>query len=230
MRLKHCPIVASVVSLAVVSLFFAAPVLAQTDPAVGTWKLNVEKSKYNPGPLPKNNVITIVAVGNGVKVTAKGMDAKGAPTSIEYTATYDGKDVPVKSAPAYDTTSLKRINASTTEQTRKKEGKTVQTVKREISADGKTMTVTTRGKDENGRTINNVAVLIARSHALPIVTSVPSATNCFRCSSPVSPMPPRYSGRIALASKPSTMSRAFWSAMMIASNFWRSLPARTSAL
>jgi len=72
---------------------------------------------------------------------------------------------------------------------------------------------------------------IARSHAFPIVTSVPpSATNCFRLLRPSSPMPPRYSGRIAGASKPSRMSRGFWSATMIASNFWRSLPARTSAL
>jgi hypothetical protein len=157
MRLKLGPIVASVVSLAVVSLF-AAPVLAQSDPAIGTWKLNLAKSKYNPGPLPKTNVITIAAAGSGLKVSAKGMDAKGTPTSIEYTATFDGKDVAVKGAPAYDTTAMKRIDANTTEQTRKKEGKTVQTVKREISADGKTMTVTTRGKDENGRTLNNVAV------------------------------------------------------------------------
>ena len=91
-------------------------------------------------------------------MVAKGEDATGKPTGIDYTATFDGKDSPVKGAPAYDTTSLKRIDANTTEQTRKKEGKTVQTVTRKISADGKTMTVTTRGKDEAGRTLNTVAV------------------------------------------------------------------------
>jgi hypothetical protein len=131
---------------------------AQTDPAVGTWKLNLAKSKYTPGPLPKSNTVTIAAVANGLHVTAMGEDAAGKPTSIDYTATADGKDMPVKGAPAYDTTAMKRIDANTTEQTRKKEGKTVQTVTRKVSADGKTMTVTTRGKDEAGRTINNVAV------------------------------------------------------------------------
>jgi len=60
--------------------------------------------------------------------------------------------------PAYDTTSLKRVDANTTEQIRQKEGKTVQTVTRKVSADGKTMTVTTRGKDEHGRSLNTVAV------------------------------------------------------------------------
>jgi hypothetical protein len=103
-------------------------------------------------------VITIVASGAGYHVTAMGEDAAGKPTSIDYTVTFDGKDSPVKGAPAYDTTSLKRIDANTTEQIRKKEGKSVQTATRKISADSKTMTVTTRGKDESGRTLNTVAV------------------------------------------------------------------------
>jgi hypothetical protein len=155
MRHPQGRIVASLVAcLAVMSVFVGA----QADPAIGTWKLNVAKSKYVPGPAPKSNVITIVAAGSGYHVTAKGEDAAGKPTGIDYTATSDGKDSPVKGAPAYDTTSLKRIDANTTEQIRKKEGKTVQTATRKISADGKTMTVTTRGKDESGRTLNTVAV------------------------------------------------------------------------
>jgi hypothetical protein len=136
----------------------ALAVSAQSDPAVGTWKLNLAKSTYVPGPAPKSNMVTITAVGSGLHVVAKGEDANGKPTSIDYTATSDGKDSPVKGAPAYDTTAMKRVDANTTEQTRKKEGKTVQTVTRKVSADGKTMTVTTRGKDEAGRTLNTVAV------------------------------------------------------------------------
>jgi hypothetical protein len=155
MRQNQRPIVASVVAcLAVLSVFLGA----QADPAIGTWKLNVAKSKYVPGPMPKSNVITIAASGSGYHVTAKGEDAAGKPTGIDYTVASDGKDSPVKGAPAYDTTSLKRTDANTTEQLRKKEGKTVQTATRKISADGKTMTVTTRGKDESGRTLNTVAV------------------------------------------------------------------------
>ena len=156
MRLPQGRIVAALA--AVVILAFAGIASAQSDPAVGTWALNTAKSKYDPGPMPKSNTITITVAPNGIHVVAKGMDAAGKPTGIDYTATYDGKDAAVKGAPAYDTTSLKRVDASTTEQTRKKEGKTVQTVTRKISADGKTMTVTTRGKDENGRTLNTVAV------------------------------------------------------------------------
>ena len=146
------------VAVAVIATLPLAVTLAQTDPAVGTWKLNVAKSKYTPGPAPKSNTITITAAGNGIHVVASGEDAAGKPTSIDYTATYDGKDASVKGAPAYDSVSMKRIDPNTAETARKKEGKTVQTMTRRISADGKTMTVTTRGKDENGRTINTVAV------------------------------------------------------------------------
>lgn len=155
MRLRKGRIVASMIALVIAAVGIA---IAQTDPAVGTWKLNLAKSNYNPGPLPKSNTVTISATTGGLHVVAKGEDANGRPTGIDYTATFDGKDSAVKGAPAYDSTSMKRVDANTTEQTRKKEGKTVQTVTRKISTDGKTMTVTTRGKDENGRTVNNVAV------------------------------------------------------------------------
>ena len=160
MRNVRSSVIASIVLVGGLSLVVGSTraVLAQSDPAIGTWKLNTAKSRYDPGPMPKSNTIAITAAGSGYHVVAKGEDAKGQPTGIDYTATFDGKDSPVKGAPAYDTTSLKRVDANTTEQIRKKEGKMVQTATRKISADGKTMTVTTRGKDESGRTLNTVAV------------------------------------------------------------------------
>jgi hypothetical protein len=158
MRLIDRRVLASVLCPALGSLFFAAAVVAQGDPAVGTWTLNSAKSRYSPGPAPKTNVITIVAAGDTLKISSKGVDGADKPTSTSYTATFDGKDNPIQGQPAYDTVSHKRIDANTTEQTRKKEGKTVQTGIRKISADGKTMTVTTRGKTASGANINNVAV------------------------------------------------------------------------
>ena len=158
MRLIDRRVLASVVCLVLSSLLFAGSAFAQSDPAVGTWKLNTAKSRYRPGPVPKANLITIVAVENGLKVSGQGTDAAGKPTSINYTVTYDGKDKPVTGSPDYDATSGKRIDANTTELTRKKEGKMVQTATRKISADGKTMTVTSRGKTPSGKPLNNVAV------------------------------------------------------------------------
>ena len=132
--------------------------LAQAGSEVGTWKLNPAKSHYSPGAPPKSQTVTITVSGTGVKVTSRGTDAANNPTMTDYTLAYDGKDVPVKGSPSYDMTSARRIDANTTELTRKKAGKVVQTAKRVISADGKTMTVTTTGTNEQNDKINNVGV------------------------------------------------------------------------
>ena len=158
MRLIDRRVLAPIACLLLGFAMFAGTAWAQSDPAAGTWKLNPAKSHYMPGPAPKSNVITIVVAGDTLKISSKGIDGENKPTSTLYTATFDGKDNPIKGAPLYDTVSHKRIDANTTEQTRKKEGKTVQTATRKISADGKTMTVTSRGKTPGGKPLNNVAV------------------------------------------------------------------------
>jgi hypothetical protein len=129
-----------------------------TDPAIGSWTLNLAKSKYDPGPPPKSQTITITAVSKGVRVVSKGVDGKGKPTSTEFTAGFDGKDVPVLFNLIYDSVSQKRVDARSTEIVRKKAGKVVQTATRAVSADGKTMTITTSGADDQGRKVSNVAV------------------------------------------------------------------------
>lgn len=58
---------------------FPPGVFAQTDSFLGTWTLNVAKSKYSPGPPPKAQTSTYEAAGQGVKVTAKGTGADGKP-------------------------------------------------------------------------------------------------------------------------------------------------------
>ena len=139
-------------------LFWPQPISAQGDPFLGTWALNVAKSKYTPGPPPKSQTVVWEAAGQGVKITAKGMDANGKPTTTSYAPNYDGKDYPVTGNPDWDATSLKRVDPRTLEVTRKKGGKVVQTGTIVISSDGKTRTNTTSGVDAQGRKIKNVAV------------------------------------------------------------------------
>ena len=126
---------------------------------LGTWKLNLEKSKYSPGPPPKSpTMLTMEAAGDGVKYSSKGVDAEGKPTGAEYTAKYDGKDVPLKGAPVADTTSLRRIDANTVERVNKKGGKVVTTIRREYSKDGKHFTAKVTGTNAKGEAINNTLV------------------------------------------------------------------------
>src|SRR5713226_1059181 len=92
------------------------------DPIVGTWELNIAKSKYSPGRAPKSETRTYVAAGQDIKASSKGVDASGKPTTASWTVTYDGKDSPQTGNPDADTLSLKRVNASTVEFTLKRAG------------------------------------------------------------------------------------------------------------
>jgi hypothetical protein len=133
---------------------------AQTDASIGTWRLNLVKSSYNPGPAPKSNTVTIEPSGDGVKVTAKGVDGEGKPTGVSYTTAYDGKDIPVSltGSEDYDAISVKRLDARKVEGFRKKGGRVVQTYSRVVSKDGDTMTITTTGTNAAGQRVINVAV------------------------------------------------------------------------
>ena len=133
-----------------------------TDPIVGTWELNVAKSKYSPGPTPKSETRTYVVAGQDIRATSKGVDSAGTPTTAEWTVNYDGKDRPQTGNPDADTLSLKRIDAFTTEWTQKRAGKVVITGTRTISRDGKVMTITSKGTNAKGQTINNAEVFEKR--------------------------------------------------------------------
>jgi len=135
------------------------PVLAQADPQVGVWKLNVAKAKYSPGPVPTSATTTIEAAGKGTKVSVDQTMPDGSKRQWSVTADYDGKDTPVVgNNPDADTIARTRVNASTVRTVSKKGGKVTTTQTSAVSADGKTRTVTTKGVNAKGQTVNNVAI------------------------------------------------------------------------
>ena len=73
--------------------FFAATGFG-ADPNLGTWKLNVAKSRYSPGPGPKSEIATFEQVGTDVRMKLDRIDANGKPVHIEWRGRYDGKDYP----------------------------------------------------------------------------------------------------------------------------------------
>jgi hypothetical protein len=136
-----------------VSRAFAADVFS------GNWKLNLAKSKYDPGPPPKGpNFTRIEAIDGGLKFTNDGVNAEGKPTHNEWSGKFDGKDNPVTGDPNRDTAALKKIDDHTIEITNKKAGK-VTTISRAVfSRDGKTRTQTTQGTNAQGIKVKNTAV------------------------------------------------------------------------
>jgi len=140
-------------------LFIPAALWAGSDPLMGTWKLNLSKSTYSPGPPPTNSLNTYEPYGkDGFKYNAFQVDAHGKSLHVTFVAEYDGKDYPITGDPGRDAIFAERIDAYTTHTTNRKDGKITTTSLRVISRDGKTMTITTTGTDAQGRPVHNVGV------------------------------------------------------------------------
>jgi hypothetical protein len=131
---------------------------AAADQQSGTWKMNTAKSKYSPGPPPKELTLKIEADENHLKLNADGTNGDGTPLHVEYDAKFDGKDYPATGMPNADSVSLKRLKGGGIETQQKKGGQVLITITSVVSKDGKTRTSTWKGKDAQGRDINNVVV------------------------------------------------------------------------
>jgi hypothetical protein len=125
---------------------------------LGTWKLNVAKSKYSPGPGPKSLTLKLEATADGIKLTSDGVNSEGKPTHGEYVSKFDGKDVPWEGNPDADTAAAKKIDDNSYENIWKKDGKTTISAKVVVSKDGKTINTTQTGTDSKGRTVKNTLV------------------------------------------------------------------------
>jgi hypothetical protein len=155
-----------IASVAVVTSLLGSIVASaqQTDPWIGTWKLNPEKSKGDPAFLPKSRTARTEPASDGAqKHTIDSVFADGRTTHLEVVAKYDGVDVlPVVQPPpstAKVTNNFRRIDDRSFEVTVKRDGKAAGTTRVVVSPDGKTMTQTTTGPDPQGRTITTVTVL-----------------------------------------------------------------------
>jgi hypothetical protein len=80
-------------------LLVAAPIVGVcADMFSGTWKTNLEKSTYSPGPPPTGpNIAKFESVNNGIHVVLDSVNATGRKSHVEYTVYFDGKEVPVTS-------------------------------------------------------------------------------------------------------------------------------------
>jgi hypothetical protein len=125
---------------------------------VGTWTLDPAKSTFSPGPAPKSQTVTYSSEGDAIKIVVDMTPAEGAAQRWQMTTKYDGKDYPVTGNPNADTISAKLINDRTGETTFKKGGKVTATNTRTLSADGQTLTITSKGTTVDGKPRSDVQV------------------------------------------------------------------------
>jgi len=155
MRIERFAVLATTLLLVTLALSVA---VRAADQHSGTWKMNPARSTYYPGPAAKSVTVKIDSDENSFTVNAEGTDGVGNPTHVQYSAKFDGKDYPVTGVSGVDTVSVKRIDTNTVESTLKRDGQAVMTVRSTVSEDGKTRTSIFKGKDAQGRNVNNVVV------------------------------------------------------------------------
>ena len=144
--------------LALATLVITATTAAfAADHSLGSWKLNLAKSKYSPGPMPVKSLnSTREADGDGVKVTTTGERADGSAINTTYTAKFDGSPASISGQGApYDTISVKKVNDSTyTYETKNSTNKYHATGRLTVSSDGKTLTMKAKGTDADGKPLS----------------------------------------------------------------------------
>jgi hypothetical protein len=134
--------------------------LAQSNPLIGTWKLNLAKSKYIGAPPPRSQTMTFAGEGENLTNNVEAVDAQGQAIKTMFIHIYDGKPHPTTGVAGglYDSSAYTRIEANTVNFVRLKDGKALQTGWAVVSGDGKTYTVTTGGTGLNGQPISTVGV------------------------------------------------------------------------
>jgi hypothetical protein len=125
---------------------------------LGTWQLNVSRSKFTPGPPYRNQIRVYERHERGVKATITTTHADGRSTKVEYIADYDSLEYPVSGSPDYDSIKLTRVDPYTAEAVLGHAGKVFATARRTISEDGNTMTILFQVDLYAGSRVDNVMV------------------------------------------------------------------------
>src|SRR5262245_44456962 len=158
----------------------SAPLPAQTVAyatklLVGTWKQNMEKSTYTPGPPPKG-LVAVRQYGAGddgaIVAITMNVDSQGLPQlGAISAANYDGKEYEQHTLTTLATSlsshvgphitrtiSYKLIDPYTVEIVQKQDGELVSKCTRTVSRDGKTMTERYDYNNALGQRVTNVLV------------------------------------------------------------------------
>jgi hypothetical protein len=133
------------------ALLFATAAIAQSDPLLGTWVLNVAKSQGPPGTLPDSATVVVSDAGGGKYRAVSDTSMTGIAIHAEVTFAMDGSDVTPVVTPEMPggmsvTQSAERLGPGSYKSTVKMNGAVVATATNEVSADGKTLTVVSTGQ------------------------------------------------------------------------------------
>ena len=140
------------------------------DLRVGTWKLNVAKSKFSPVWLaamnvapPKEETVVVRELGTDeVELTITGAQTDGKPIAVKETFPRQGGIVKIQQGALPDGMTIvsTRIDPNNSYATFMLNGKQVFVSQGVISKNGKSMQVTTQGTDAQGKPFEQLLVFV----------------------------------------------------------------------
>jgi hypothetical protein len=130
------------------ALALGTTLIAQADPFMGTWALNVDKSEFqSQGAGVRARTIIISQKGNVIShVQDTYRVGNDAVSKVSYDVTYDGKDSTPVIGAAFDVVNITRMGNTLTRKA-KNRGMEVETATYTVSPDGKTLTIVTKGNN-----------------------------------------------------------------------------------
>ena len=102
------------VAIALLSTVWLGATAFAADAVVGSWKLDVAKSKFS-GAAPKSATRVYAETADGTSLDQKLVGADGKEMSMHTSIKYDGKDHAVTGNPDADSVSGKAVDAHTTD-------------------------------------------------------------------------------------------------------------------
>lgn len=135
-----------------VGSFYASTLLA-ADAFVGTWVLNTSKSKLPGGLMPDSITMVVSDAGGGKYSTVSDTSMSGIMAHSESTFALDGKEYTPVTTPAQPgmppvTQASQRVSDSSYTTAVKVGGELIATTLSEVSSDGKSLTMTTKGEGQ----------------------------------------------------------------------------------
>jgi 4-carboxymuconolactone decarboxylase len=147
---------------------------AQTEhitPFTGTWKMNLVKSTFNPGPPFKSFTLTFTPDGTR-HLDLIGAAGQPLKASLPWS---DGKEVPVTVAQGNmnNVTAVSKIQGKTFNDTWRENGKVIEKVRGVLSSDGRSLAVSVEGTDRQGHAFHN-RIVFEKEHKMSIIPPMPA--------------------------------------------------------
>lgn len=130
---------------------------AVSDPFLGKWKLNVQRSNYPAGTCPKQMIIEMLAKGQAIEYRSDTTYPNGRSAHTAYIADYSGKQAMVMGTHGIMLpVSQKRVSPRVVVASYLRGFEVVATSRRVISVDGRRMTIITKSKDPAGKITTSI--------------------------------------------------------------------------